>query len=220
MPVNNGGDGVTRVIATTIFGLMAFLALGVALVSARYLLPEVPFPAPPMLGQIADWPMAVLAHVGGGVTALALGSFQLVTRRRPRRIWHRWAGRTYVLACLISAVAGFWLALHASAGPMATAGFGGLAVIWFGATVMGWSKAVTGEFAQHRRWMIRSLSLTFAAVTLRIMLPLIPLTGLTFDDGYRAISFLCWIPNLLLVEAWLRTLGWDASPQGSPYSIK
>ena len=216
--IHNGGDGVTRVIATTMFCLMAFLALGVALVSARYLLPGTPFPAPLMLGQIADWPMAVLAHVGGGVTALALGSFQLVTRRGPRRIWHRWAGRTYVLACVVSAVAGLWLALHASAGPVATAGFGLLAIVWLGSTVMGWRKAVTGEFAQHRRWMIRSLSLTFAAVTLRILLPLIPLTGLEFVEGYRAISFLCWVPNLLLIEAWLRFFGWDARPQGSPSS--
>lgn len=54
----------------------------------------------------------------------------------------------------------------------------------------------------------------------RIMLPMIPLTGLESDEGYRAISFLCWIPNLVAVEIWLRTLGWDARPQGSPYSIK
>lgn len=209
---------MTRVIATTMFGLMALMTLGVALVSARYLLPEVPFPAPPMVTQMENWPMAVLAHAGGGVIALALGSFQLVTRRGPRRIWHRWAGRTYVLACVISAVAGFWLALHASAGPVATAGFGLLAIVWLGSTVMGWRKAVTGEFAQHRRWMIRSLSLTFAAVTLRILLPLIPLTGLEFVEGYRAISFLCWVPNLLLIEAWLRLFGWDARPQGSPSS--
>lgn len=209
---------MTRVVSTAMFGLMAFLALGVALVSARYFMSEVPFPAPAMVIQMANWPVAVLAHVGGGVTALALGSFQLVTRRGPRRIWHRWAGRVYVLACLIGAVSGFWLALHAEAGPIATAGFGSLAVVWLGATAMGWRKAVTGEFAQHRRWMIRSLSLTFAAVTLRLMLPMIPLTGLTFDDGYRVISFLCWVPNLLLVEAWLRIFGWDARTQASPYS--
>ena len=211
---------MTRVVSTVMFGLMALLAMAVALVSARYFMPEVPFPAPAMVVQMANWPIAVLAHVGGGVAALALGSFQLVTRRGPRRIWHRWAGRTYVTACLVAAVSGFWLALHASAGPIATTGFGALAVVWLATTAMGWRKAVTGEFGQHRRWMIRSLSLTFAAVTLRIMLPMIPLTGLTSDDGYRAVSFLCWIPNLLLVEVWLRTFGWESGSQGSPYSTK
>jgi uncharacterized membrane protein len=204
--------------ATAGFGLMSFMALAVALVSARYLMPEIPFPAPPMVIQMANWPVAVLAHVGGGMTALALGMFQLITRQGPRRIWHRWAGRVYVLACLIGAVSGFWLALHASAGPVATAGFGALAIVWLGTTVMGWHKAVAREFAEHRRWMIRCLSLTLAAVTLRIMLPLIPLTGLEFVEGYRAVSFLCWVPNLLLAEAWLRTFGWEARSQASPYS--
>ena len=52
--------------------------------------------------------------------------------------------------------------------------------------------------------MIRSFALTFAAVTLRLYLPLIPLLGLSFIDGYRAVSFLCWIPNLIIAELYLR----------------
>lgn len=194
--------------ATAGFGLMSFMALGVALVSARYLLPEVPFPAPPMVIQMANWPMAVLVHVGGGVTALALGSFQLISWRGPRRTWHRWAGRVYVLACLSSAVAGLWLALHATAGAIASLGFGLLAVAWFVTTLQGWRKAMARQLDQHRRWMIRSLSLTFAAVTLRILIPLSQLNGLPFETSYLAISFLCWMPNLLVTEFWLRVWGW------------
>ncbi len=218
MLIQNEGSDMTRVIATTLFSLLAFLALGVALVSARYLLPEVPGAAPLMLPQIANWPLAVQIHVGCGVTALALGFFQLVTRRGPRRIWHRWAGRVYVVVCLVGAVAGLWLALHTTMGPVAAAGFSGLAVAWFTTTAIGWRKVVGGDFAQHRRWMIRSLSVTFAAVSLRILIPLSPLTGLSFEEAYPLISFLCWVPNLLLVEAWLRLFGWDARPQPSPYS--
>lgn len=204
-----------RAITMAGFGLMAFMALAVALVSARYLLPQVPFPAPPMVVQMANWPWAVIAHVGGGVTALALGSFQLITWRGPRRTWHRWSGRVYVLACLSSAIAGFWLALHATAGPIAGLGFGLLAVAWFVTTTQGWRKAVARRLEEHRRWMIRSLSLTFAAVTLRILLPLSPLSGLPFETAYLAISFLCWIPNLLLVELWLRTFGWVEAPRAT-----
>ncbi|RZJ36326.1 MAG: DUF2306 domain-containing protein, partial [Brevundimonas sp.] len=70
----------------------------------------------------------------------------------------------------------------------------------------------TGDFARHRRWMIRSLALTFAAVTLRIMIPLSMISGLDFAVAYPAIAFLCWIPNLLLVELWLRRGGWTATP--------
>lgn len=202
------------------FGLMTFLALAVSLGSARYLLPVPVAPAPLMILHLERWPWMVIGHVGGGVAALVLGAVQLVTRKGPRRVWHRFAGRIYVLACLTSAVTGLGLALYSTAGPIASAGFGGLAIAWFLTTVVGWRKAVKGEFGQHRRWMIRSLSLTYAAVTLRILLPLSPLSGLDFDEAYRAVSFLCWVPNLLLVEAWLRLFGWNAGPQPSPYSTK
>lgn len=198
------------------FGLMTFLALAVSLGSARYLLPVPVSPAPLMTLHLERWPWAVIAHVAGGVTALTLGLFQLVTRKGPRRAWHRMAGRIYVLACLSSAVAGFWLALYSTAGPIASAGFGGLAVVWFFATAVGWRKAVEGAFGAHRRWMIRSLSLTFSAVTLRILLPLSPLSGLEFDDAYRAVAFLCWVPNLLAAELWLRIWGWNVAPLRQP----
>lgn len=201
-----------RAMAMAGFGLMTFIALGVALVSTRYLLPDPAFPAPLMILHLERWPWAVIAHVAGGVTALTLGSFQLVTRKGSRRGWHRVAGRVYVLACLSSAIAGLWLALNSTAGPIASAGFGGLAVAWFITTAVGWRKAVEGEFGKHRRWMIRSLSLTCAAVTLRILIPLSPLSGLEFDDAYRAISFLCWVPNLLAAELWLRVRGWEIAP--------
>ena len=200
---------MTRVAATTLFGLMALMCLAVALFSARFLLPE-PFLAQGMAVHLEARPLVFLVHVAGGVTALALGSFQLVTWRGPRRAWHRRAGRTYIAACLAGAVAGFGLAVTSTAGPIAALGFGLLVVAWFGTTFLGWRKAVEGQFGQHRRWMIRSLSLTFAAVTLRLMLPLIPLTGLEFVEGYRAVAFLCWIPNLLLTELWLRMWGWEA----------
>jgi ABC-type spermidine/putrescine transport system permease subunit II len=60
------------------------------------------------------------------------------------------------------------------------------------------------DFAAHRRWMIRSFALTFAAVTLRLYLPLGFLLPVSFDDAYRVISFLCWVPNLLAAEWLLR----------------
>jgi hypothetical protein len=51
--------------------------------------------------------------------------------------------------------------------------------------------------------MIRSFALTFAAVNLRLYLPAAGALQLPFEDSYRAISFLCWVPNLLAVEAYL-----------------
>ncbi|RZJ04852.1 MAG: DUF2306 domain-containing protein [Brevundimonas sp.] len=188
------------------FGLMSFLCLATALFSARFLLPT-PFLTEGMAAHLEARPAVLLTHVAGGVTALALGAFQLVTWRGPRRWWHRAAGRVYVVACLVGAVAGMGLALTTQTGPLAGLGFGLLAVAWFGTTSLAWRKAVVGEFAQHRRWMIRSLALTFAAVTLRIMLPVAAMSPIDFATAYTAIAFLCWIPNLAVIELWLRLKG-------------
>ena len=53
--------------------------------------------------------------------------------------------------------------------------------------------------------MIRSWAMTFAAVTLRLYLPIPPmLLHMSFMDGYRAIAWLAWVPNLLVAELYLR----------------
>jgi uncharacterized membrane protein len=200
-----------RVATTTLFCLLALICLAVALFSARFLLPS-PVMAEGMAPHLQARPVVFLVHVAGGVTALALGAFQLVTWRGPRRWWHRTAGRVYVVACLIGAVAGLGLAATSPSGPVAGAGFGLLALAWFSTTALAWRKAVTGDFAQHRRWMIRSLALTFAAVTLRIMIPLSMINGVDFAVAYPAIAFLCWIPNLIVAELWLRLWGWTTTP--------
>lgn len=200
-----------RVTTAAGFSLLALLCLATALFSARYLLPT-PVLAEGLAFHIDARPIVFRLHVAGGATALALGAFQLVTWRGSRRWWHRAAGRVYVVACLAGAVGGFWLALTSTAGIAASLGFGLLAVAWISTTLLAWRKALSGDFGQHRRWMIRSLALTFAAVTLRIMIPLSFLTGLDFPTAYRAIAFLCWVPNLVVTELWLRLFGWEVTP--------
>ena len=48
--------------------------------------------------------------------------------------------------------------------------------------------------------MIRSCSLTLAAVTLRIYLPLSQLAGIPFAEAYQAVAWACWVPNLVVAE--------------------
>ncbi len=61
-----------------------------------------------------------------------------------------------------------------------------------------------GDAIRHRRWMIRSYALTAAAITLRIYLPLIFAFHWPFLIAYPAIAWLCWIPNALAAEVYLR----------------
>lgn len=46
--------------------------------------------------------------------------------------------------------------------------------------------------------------MAFAAVTLRLYLPLLFLAGLDFTEAYRIVSWVCWVPNLLVIEWWIR----------------
>lgn len=179
------------------------MSLAIAMSAFRYL-PRVGPMSPDILANTFARPWLAL-HVGGAATALLAGPFQFLPglRRRWRTV-HRIVGCVYVLGCIAGGIAGFVLAFGSTAGLVATAGFGLLAPIWIAATVQGWQLAMLGRYAEHREWMIRSFALTFAAVTLRVFLPVGPLLGASFEDGYRALSFLSWVPNLIIAEAYIR----------------
>lgn len=55
--------------------------------------------------------------------------------------------------------------------------------------------------------MTRNYALTFAAVTLRIYMGLFFAVGLDFEEFYPSLAWLCWVPNLILVEWWLLRRG-------------
>lgn len=185
------------------WGLAAFLSAGVAIFSYRYLA-GVGYMAPNILANLFAKPW-LLVHVTGAATALLLGPFQFLAGLRARRpALHRWIGRTYVAGCLVGAAGGFVMAFGSTAGPVATAGFALLAVCWAYANLQGWRLAMAGRFVEHRAWMTRSFAMTFAAVTLRIYVPLLPLTGISPLQGYIATAWISWIPNLILAELWLR----------------
>lgn len=189
-----------------LWATVALLCGGVALASYRYLLalgavPDV------IAGNLLKHPWLAV-HVAAAATALLVAPVQFLPALRARRpAIHRWIGRVYVAACLIGGAAGLALAFGASTGPVSTAGFGSLAVLWMVTTALAWRHAAGRRFALHRAWMIRSFALTFAAVTLRLYLAVLLLLPVSFDDGYRAISFLCWVPNLLAAELFLRRRG-------------
>ena len=62
-----------------------------------------------------------------------------------------------------------------------------------------------------RLWRLQPTILTLAAVTLRLYLPLAGALHLDFNQAYRAISWLAWVPNLALAELLLAG-GFRTSP--------
>jgi hypothetical protein len=138
---------------------------------------------------------------------MILGAFQFLKVLRTKQpTIHRWMGRIYIAACLVGGAAGLSIALYSSAGPVAGWGFFFLAVLWLFTTIMAWTSALRRDFTAHERWMIRSFALCFAAVTLRLQLPVGMVLGAygvipnDFSTAYRIIAWSCWVPNLIVAE--------------------
>lgn len=150
---------------------------------------------------------AFYVHIVTGSLVLILGSFQLSQRLRTNYpTWHHTSGKIYVATVLLlTAPAGILMSVYANGGILAQLGFGLLAILWWIYTWFGNRYAVGKNWNAHRRFMLRSYALTFAAVTLRLYSFLFALAGLRGEDIYFFIVWLSWIPSLLIVEIYIRT---------------
>jgi uncharacterized membrane protein len=159
--------------------------------------------------RLMTLPWYAYAHFLGSATALLVGGFQFSVRLR--RAWpqlHRWVGRTYLTAVLVGGVGGLGLATISHGGPSTHVAFALLAVLWLHSGGQAYRAIRGGNVPEHRRWMIRSFALTFAAVTLRIQLGLFTgVFGWTFDDAYLTVAWSSWVPNLVVAEWWLLRSG-------------
>ncbi len=83
-------------------------------------------------------------------------------------------------------------------------GFGMLAVLLLWTTTRAYPAARGRAIAAHRRWMLKSYAPIFAAVTLRIELPLLIMAFGDFTPAYQVVSWLSWVPNLLWAQWYAR----------------
>ena len=163
----------------------------------------------------ADQPLPIVltfyAHVGFGALALLIGPLQFARGLRERfpRV-HRALGSISVGAIILAAVAGLVISPLTRAGIVGTLGFGMLAVLWASFALLGLRAILRRDVQAHRAWMTRAFALTYAAVTLRLWIPILMMgfiasgtdPGAAFTAAYAIVPFLCWIPNLILAE-WL-----------------
>jgi hypothetical protein len=75
-----------------------------------------------------------------------------------------------------------------------------LAWLWLSSAIRAYRAIRARNTADHQRWVTRNYALTFAAVTLRISLPLAAIVGVPFETAYPVIAWLCWVPNLAVAE--------------------
>jgi uncharacterized membrane protein len=149
-----------------------------------------------------SWRISFYLHIGLGGLSLLVGWPQFVKKWREERMaLHRLLGKIYILAVLISGLTGLFIAQYASGGIIPILGFTMLALLWLWTTGKAYLAIRKTNVAAHQRWMIRSFALTFAAVTLRIWLPLLTMyfEG-DFFAAYRIVAWLCWVPNIFVAE--------------------
>lgn len=195
-------------IKKTLWAIMALFSISFAIVSWRFIFDYQAFEQVRMAHFPVNFPVATYAHFILGPVALAVGSFQFIQKlRMSMPALHRTIGWIYVLTCLSASSAAFILAVNTKSGLMVSYGFGLMAIVWFSTTIIAIFTALKGDHKRHRLWMIRSFTITFCGgVIFRVVwLGLFShVIGWDYALCYSIGSWLCWIPNLIGIEWWIR----------------
>lgn len=149
------------------------------------------------------WRTSFYIHITGGMLALVIGPFQFVKRLRNKFLKvHRWLGKIYLGSILfLAAPSGLFMAFYAEGGPVGVVGFSIMALAWLITTYMAYETIRKKNVEAHKRWMVRSFALTFAAVTLRLYVPIASawfhVPGPLVETTSAWVS---WLPNLMVAE--------------------
>jgi uncharacterized membrane protein len=185
------------------FFIFAFLAIGVGFYPLFFIVSNNHFPlldskSQELLANIF-WNIFFYTHISLGGVALLIGWSQFSEKFRKKNIQlHRMIGKIYVVSVLLSAIAGIYIGYFATGGMISQVGFISLGIIWFYTTLKAFLEIKKGRVEQHEKKMIYSYAACFAAVTLRLLLPLLIVFFNDFIPAYQVVAWLCWIPNLLV----------------------
>jgi uncharacterized membrane protein len=124
--------------------------------------------APPA-GLTGYYP-ALVAHVVFGSIAMAAACLQVWPwLRRQHPAVHRRLGRLYVFGGVVPAgLMGLTIGGVSPFGPVIRASNVLLAVVWLAVTLAGYRAARRSSWIEHRRWMTRSVVLTFSVISNRV----------------------------------------------------
>jgi hypothetical protein len=82
-----------------------------------------------------------------------------------------------------------------------------LSTVWLLTTTMAVIAIRNRQFEQHREWMLRSYTVTFAFATFRLIYDywVAPPDGTAWADDFAAfLAWACWVVPLVLLEAVLQ----------------
>jgi len=158
--------------------------------------------------HIDSWRWSFYIHIFSAIPVLFFGAFQFsgyLLHNYPRL--HKTSGANYILVLLIAAApSGLIMSFYANGGTIAQIGFVIMSLLWILTTLMAVFHLRNKNYIKHGKWMLRSYALTLAAITLRLY-------GYLFDalhvelpprETYILLSYLSWIPNLIVAEILIR----------------
>lgn len=200
-------QSIKTMVGKALWALLVVLAILIGLYPGIYFLIDREFG---LLASKSDelladlfWNAGFYSHIVPGGIALLLGWMQFSPRLRATRpALHRQVGKVYVGAVLVSSLAGVYIGFYATGGLAASLGFICLGVIWFYTTLKAYLHIRHKAIEPHRTMMIYSYAACFAAVTLRVWLPMLQVIFGDFYTAYRLVAWLCWVPNLA-VAGWI-----------------
>ncbi|MCJ7466587.1 MAG: DUF2306 domain-containing protein [Maribacter sp.] len=154
------------------------------------------------------WNIGFYGHILFGGLALLIGWVQFSKKLRNANLSrHRIIGKIYIIAAIISGSCGIYIGFFATGGIISSLGFISLGLIWLYTTIKAYLAIRKRDLQLHEGMMIYSYAACFAAVTLRIWLPLLSLALGDFVTAYRIVAWLCWIPNMIFAFFWVRKKG-------------
>lgn len=154
------------------------------------------------------WNIGFYGHTLLGGLSLLIGWIQFSKKIRTANIKrHRTVGKVYVIAAIISGACGIYIGFYATGGLISSLGFISLGLVWLYTTIKAYLAIKKGDLSLHQNMMIYSYAACFAAVTLRIWLPLLSLSLGDFESAYRIVAWLCWVPNIIFAFFWVRRKG-------------
>jgi uncharacterized membrane protein len=154
------------------------------------------------------WPRraGLLAHLVGGATAISCGLIQLWLGLTGRTsTLHRTLGKVYASGVLVGCIGGFYMALTIPGHLPDSAGLFMMSVAWAITTGMALYAIRTRHIEQHREWMLRSYTVTFAFVTARLAARLLHRWIQVPDDPVAdnidyVVAWAAWAVPLLIAE--------------------
>ena len=165
------------------------------------------------------WNIGFYTHIILAGIALLIGWTQFRPKARMKNLQlHRQIGKAYIIAVIFSSIAGIYIAFFATGGIVSSLGFICLGIIWFCTTIAAYSYIRNGQIEKHQAMMIYSYAACFAAVTLRIWLPILAAIFGDFNIAYKIVAWLCWVPNLIVAKFIVKKQAAD-SPQAATFNV-